>query len=99
MTTMFSLQQLVELTGLPLRTIRYYIQLGLVDRPEGERRTATYHQQHLQQLLSIKHWSDAGLPLERIRGAGPTRKHRRDPTNHADARVIAQCGCSQRPSE
>ena len=67
MTSVFSLQQLVELTDLPLRTIRYYIQLGLVDRPEGERRTATYNQQHLQQLLSIKQWSDAGLSLERIR--------------------------------
>lgn len=68
MASVFSLQQLVELTDLPLRTIRYYIQLGLVDRPEGERRTATYNQQHLQQLLSIKQWSDAGLSLERIRG-------------------------------
>jgi len=67
MASVFSLQQLVELTDLPLRTIRYYIQLGLVDRPEGERRTATYNQQHLQQLLSIKQWSDAGLSLERIR--------------------------------
>ncbi len=67
MASMFSLQQLVELTDLPLRTIRYYIQLGLVDRPDGERRTATYNQQHLQQLLSIKQWSDAGLSLERIR--------------------------------
>mgnify|MGYP003434655752 FL=1 len=67
MASVFTLQQLVELTELPMRTIRYYIQIGLVDRPIGERRTASYNQQHLQQLLSIKQWSDAGLSLERIR--------------------------------
>lgn len=66
MSSVFSLQQLVELTALPMRTIRYYIQLGLVDRPEGERRTAHYTQQHLHQLLSIKQWTDAGVSLERV---------------------------------
>ena len=32
---MYSLQDISTLTGLPVRTIRYYIQKNLVDKPEG----------------------------------------------------------------
>jgi DNA-binding transcriptional MerR regulator len=63
----FSIDELCTLTDLPKRTVRYYIQIGLVDRPEGETRGARYHQRHLEQLLSIRHWTQAGLSLERIR--------------------------------
>lgn len=70
-----SLDQLCILAELPRRTVRYYIQLGLVDRPIGETRAAYYTDQHLQQLLTIRKWTDAGLSLERIRqlleGADP----------------------------
>jgi DNA-binding transcriptional MerR regulator len=74
-TNDFSIDELCTLTELPKRTIRYYIQIGLVDRPEGETRGARYHRKHLEQLLSIRHWTQAGLSLERIRallsGAAP----------------------------
>ena len=63
----FSIDELCTLTDLPKRTIRYYIQIGLVDRPQGETRGARYHRQHLTQLLSIRQWTQAGLSLERIR--------------------------------
>jgi DNA-binding transcriptional MerR regulator len=63
----FSIDELCTLTELPKRTIRYYIQIGLVARPEGETRGARYHRSHLEQLLSIRHWTQAGLSLERIR--------------------------------
>lgn len=63
----FSIDDLCTLTALPKRTIRYYIQIGLVERPEGETRGARYHRRHLEQLLSIRHWTEAGLSLERIR--------------------------------
>lgn len=66
-TNDFSIDELCTLTELPKRTIRYYIQIGLVDRPEGETRGARYHRRHLEQLLSIRHWTQAGLSLERIR--------------------------------
>jgi len=52
---------------MPLRTVRYYVQLGLVDRPEGETRAARYGATQLNQLLLIKKWTEAGLSLERIR--------------------------------
>ena len=47
--------------------MRYYIQFGLVDRPDGLNKGAKYSTRHIEQLLSIKKWTAAGLSLERIR--------------------------------
>jgi len=55
------------LADLPPRTVRYYVQISLVDRPQGETRAARYGARHLEQLLLIKKWTAAGLSLERIR--------------------------------
>ena len=63
----FDIEELAALAGLPRRTVRYYIQEGLVDRPSGSRKGATYGGRHLEQLLSIRRWKDSGLTLERIR--------------------------------
>lgn len=63
----FSLADLCVLADLPARTIRYYVQMGLVDRPLGETRAARYGALHLEQLLLIKKWTAAGVSLERVR--------------------------------
>ena len=63
----FALADLCVLADLPVRTVRYYVQVGLVDRPEGETRAARYGAKHLEQLLLIKKWTTAGVSLERIR--------------------------------
>lgn len=63
----FSLDELSLLTDCSKRTVRYYIQLGLVSRPVGEARAAKYTGEHLSQLLRIKKLSEAGVSLERIR--------------------------------
>jgi len=63
----FTLDELAGLVELPRRTVRYYIQIGLVDRPEGAGRGARYTEQHLDQLLDIRKWQKAGLSLDRIR--------------------------------
>jgi len=63
----YSLADLCVLVDLPPRTVRYYVQIGLVDRPEGETRAARYGAAHLEQLLLIKKWTAAGLSLDRIR--------------------------------
>ena len=62
----FSLEELCRLTGLSRRTVRYYIQLGLVDRPDGAGRGARYRSRHLEQLIAAHTWRRAGLSLERI---------------------------------
>lgn len=63
----YTLEELCTLVDLPKRTIRYYMQIGLVDRPEGLNRGAKYYARHLEQLLGIRKWQEAGLSLERIR--------------------------------
>ena len=71
----FTLDELCVLVDLPRRTVRYYIQQGLVDRPEGETRAARYSEAHLRQLLTIRKWSQAGMSLESIRGALEAERH------------------------
>jgi len=66
-TPSHSLAELCVLADMQPRTVRYYIQLGLVDRPEGETRAARYGAKHLEQLLLIRKWTAAGVSLERIR--------------------------------
>lgn len=67
METVFTLDQLCTLADCPKRTVRYYVQLGLVERPVGETRAARYHRRHLEQLLQVRQLTEAGLSLERIR--------------------------------
>ena len=63
-----SLQQLSEKTEVPERSIRFYIQKGLLPRPQGETRGAFYTEGHLADLLRIRQWQEAGLSLEAIGG-------------------------------
>lgn len=63
----YTLNELCVLADMSLRTARYYVQIGLVDRPEGETRAARYGAPHLEQLLLIKKWTAAGVSLDRIR--------------------------------
>jgi hypothetical protein len=63
----FSLEEICKLTDFSVRTARYYMQIGLVDRPFGETRAAHYTQKHLDQLLLIKRLTDSGISLERVK--------------------------------
>ncbi len=63
----YGFDELCNLVDLPLRTVRYYIQMGLVDRPDGQNRGARYSTRHVEQLLFVKKWQAAGLSLDRIR--------------------------------
>jgi len=62
----YSADELATLAGVPRRTLRYYIQLGLVDRPIGETRAAYYTWVHLHQLLEIRRLTEQGFSLERV---------------------------------
>ncbi len=63
----FSLDELCTLAACPKRTVRYYIQMGLLQRPVGETRGAHYTSSHLDSLLRIKQLTEAGVSLERVR--------------------------------
>lgn len=62
----YTLDEIAALAELPRRTVRYYIQTGLVDRPEGAGKGAWYTARHVEQLLLVRKWQLAGLSLERI---------------------------------
>lgn len=62
----FTLDEIAALVELPRRTVRYYIQSGLVDRPHGAGKGAYYTRRHVEQLLAVRKWQLAGLSLERI---------------------------------
>jgi len=65
--TKFSLDELCSLSDTPKRTARYYMQIGLVDGPIGSTKAAHYLPKHLDQLLTVRKLSDAGVSLDRIR--------------------------------
>jgi DNA-binding transcriptional MerR regulator len=62
----FTIDEIAALVNEKPRNVRYYIQKGLVDRPEGTGKGAYYTQHHLEQLLAVGKWQLAGLSLERI---------------------------------
>lgn len=62
----YSVDQLSDMAGFTIRTIRYYIQEGLLDPPAGRGRGGYYYDSHLQRLLEIKALQDRGLKLAAI---------------------------------
>ena len=66
MPEQFNINQLSELTGFSVRSIRYYVQQGVLDKPEGIKRNAFYQRHHLEQLMLIKKGQDAGYSFDRI---------------------------------
>jgi hypothetical protein len=65
----FSLDEISVLAELPRRTVRYYIQCGLIDRPQGIGKGAFYSERHVEQLLLVRKWQLAGLSERSRSGA------------------------------
>jgi DNA-binding transcriptional MerR regulator len=61
------MEELSQLSGLSRRTIRYYIQIGLLEGPSGEGRGARYGRNHLDNLEKIRRLSEWGVSLEAVR--------------------------------
>lgn len=62
----YSMKELSALVDMTARNIRFYIQQCVVDKPEGINKGAYYTDKHLQQLLTVKKYKEAGVSLERI---------------------------------
>jgi DNA-binding transcriptional MerR regulator len=63
----FSLDELATVADVPRRTVRYYIELGLLEGAEGETRAARYTRRHLETLLQIRRLTAEGLALSRVK--------------------------------
>jgi len=79
----YSIQEIVQASGVPRRTVRYYVQRGLLPPPEGAGRGHFYRPEHLDRLLTIKDLQARGLSLEEIRA-------RLENGGEADADALAQ---------
>jgi DNA-binding transcriptional MerR regulator len=63
----YTAAELAHAAGVPLRTVRYYVQEGLIDRPEGRGRGAHFTERHLHQLQRARAYQFAGLDNASIR--------------------------------
>lgn len=63
------LTELADRAGVSIRTVRYYIQQGLLQEPEARGPGAHYTEEHLDRLLLIKRLQKEHLPLAEIRKA------------------------------
>jgi DNA-binding transcriptional MerR regulator len=63
----YGLDTLVERSGVPVRTIRYYQSEGILPKPAKQGREALYNDEHLERLELIAELRDRGLTLSAIR--------------------------------
>ena len=59
--------ELAQHSGVTRRTIRYYVEIGLLPPPSGPGKAAVYGEEHLERLESIKKLQSMRLSLEEIR--------------------------------
>jgi DNA-binding transcriptional MerR regulator len=62
-----TLEDLGTMSGLTLRTLRYYIQEGILQGPDTHGKFSRYSQQHLDRLELIQRLKSLRLPLQEIR--------------------------------
>jgi DNA-binding transcriptional MerR regulator len=63
----YAIGDLAQLAGVSRRTVRYYVQEGLIPPPLGVGRGNHYGPVHLEQILRVKAMQDAGKTLDEIR--------------------------------
>ena len=76
----YTMADLIEYSGLAPRTIRQYIKLRIIPRPEGKGGAALYTPHHLELLLAITRMRAQGISLgvcaEEVTRWTQTRLHR-----------------------
>jgi Ca-activated chloride channel family protein len=64
--TSYKLDELAAAAGISPRTVRYYVQRGLLPAPVFKGRDTAYDDEHLLRLRAIKHLQEHFLPLDAI---------------------------------
>ena len=65
----YEVGELAALGGVSRRTVRYYVQEGLLAPPDGLGRGASYGEGHLERLLKVRSLQEQGLTLDEVRHA------------------------------
>src|ERR1044071_7374894 len=60
------IDELAARAGVSRRTVRYYVQRGLLPPPEGLGRGKHYTEQHLTALVRIRELQESSVPLDEI---------------------------------
>ena len=63
----YAVGELADLGGVSRRTVRYYVQEGLIPTPLGVGRGDHYGREHLDRLLQVKALQEARRSLDEIR--------------------------------
>ncbi len=66
MTPTYKIEELAAEAGVSPRTVRYYVQRGLLPAPEFRGKDTAYGRDHLLRLHAIKRLQQAHLPLDEI---------------------------------
>lgn len=66
LVTEYKLDELAEASGVAARTVRYYVQRGLLPAPDFRGSQTTYDDDHLVRLRAIKRLQDERLSLDEI---------------------------------
>jgi DNA-binding transcriptional MerR regulator len=64
--TSYKLEELARAAGTSARTVRYYVQRGLLAAPEFRGKDTAYGREHLVRLRAIRRLQEAYLPLDEI---------------------------------
>jgi DNA-binding transcriptional MerR regulator len=67
--TRYGIEELAALGGVTRRTVRYYVQEGLLPAPLGVGRGRHYGPEHLARLQAVKALQEQGLSLDAVRSA------------------------------
>jgi DNA-binding transcriptional MerR regulator len=63
---LFSIDELADRAEVSRRTVRFYVQRGLLPAPRGLGRGRHYDASHLHALMRIRAWPEEGVPLALI---------------------------------
>jgi DNA-binding transcriptional MerR regulator len=90
--TALDLQDLADQAGVTPRTIRYYIQQGLLPAPDPQGPATRYGQEHLDRLRLIRHLQREHQPLAEI------RRQLESLRDDDVRRLVATASAAKRPS-
>lgn len=86
-----SIGEIADLTGVSRRTVRFYVQRGLIDPPVGLGRSSHYTAAHAEQIQRVLALQRGGLRLEEISALPETKRA------EIDDRLLASAARTREP--